>query len=895
MGLITAIKNRDNKKALKQLEKIASKIEDLSEVYKNKTDEELKQTTDILKQRLNDGETLDDILPDAYALVREASDRVLNMRHFHVQLIGGIVLHQGRIAEMRTGEGKTLVATLPAYLNALTGKGVHVVTVNDYLAKVQGEQMSKLFNFLGLTVGILISGHSEAVKRLVYSCDIVYGTNHEFGFDYLRDNMVVTKQQKMQRGFNFAIVDEIDSILIDEARTPLVISGKGMKSSDRYLMADKFAKSLKEDDYTIDEKQKIIIMTESGIDKAERFFNIENISDVENIELNHHINNALRANYIMKKDINYIVNEEEGILIIDEFTGRALAGRRYSDGLHQAIEAKEGVKINDENKTLATITFQNFFRLYKKLSGMTGTAKSEELEFNKIYNLDVVEIPTNKPAIRKDANDIIYKTRNGKFRAIVEAVKEMHETGRPILIGTVSIEDSEELSKLLKQAGIKHNVLNARNHALEADIVAQAGRFNSVTIATNMAGRGTDILLGGNPDYLAKQKLRQEGVEETDINLATSYRNDKPDNIKKIEEKYNEYYNKFKAITDEEKEKVVELGGLHIIGSERHESRRIDNQLRGRAGRQGDPGSTIFYISMEDDLVRIFGGDKMLRVAEMLKIDEDTPFQLKVLSSGVEKAQKRIEMRNYSSRKAVLLYDDVMNMQRANIYAQRDEILDGIDMREQIIDMFTKTLTGIVFSELDDDKTYYEWKLDTLNLRLEDNIFAKGTNLVTEEFVENCTVQEVADKVVDYAVQLYDKKREDAKELGFDYSILERVVVLKVVDTLWMDHIDSMAMLRNEIFVKQYGQQDPIAAYKRTGSEMFDIMIEKVWRDVTTFILNIRLEKAPQMQQQEQGKPKIREAAPKRVGEVDETGKNKPCPCGSGMKYKNCCGKKNKK
>ncbi|MGN1227156.1 MAG: preprotein translocase subunit SecA [Christensenellales bacterium] len=889
MGLITAIKNHDNKKSLKQLEKIAQRIEDLSETYKNKTDDELRETTNILKERLNNGEKLDDILPDAYALVREASDRVLHMRHFHVQLIGGIALHQGRIAEMRTGEGKTLVATLPAYLNALTGNGVHIVTVNDYLAKSQGEQMSKLFNFLGLSVGILITGQNDVIKRKVYACDIVYGTNNEFGFDYLRDNMVVTKQQKMQRGFAFAIVDEIDSILIDEARTPLVISGKGMKSSDRYIMADKFAKSLNQDDYNIDEKQKIIILTESGITKAERFFKIENIADVENIELNHNINNALKANYIMKKDINYMVSEEDGILIIDEFTGRALAGRRYSDGLHQAIEAKEGVKINDENKTLATITFQNFFRLYKKLSGMTGTAKSEELEFNKIYNLDVVVIPTNKPSIRKDANDIIYKTHIGKLNAIVEEVKKIHETGRPILIGTISIEGSEELSVLLKRAGIKHNVLNARNHALEADIVAQAGRYNSVTIATNMAGRGTDILLGGNPDYLARQKLRQDGYTDEEITLATSYRLEKDDKIKKIEERYNEYFNKYKATTDEEKKKVVELGGLYIIGSERHESRRIDNQLRGRAGRQGDPGSTVFFISMEDDLVRIFGGDKMLKVANMLKIDEDVPFQLKILSSGVEKAQKRIEMRNYSARKAVLLYDDVMNSQRSTIYKQRDEILDGIDMREQIIDMFTKTLSSIVFSELDEDSAYYEWKLDSLNLRLEAGIFPKGTNLVTEEFVNDCTVQEVADKVVDYAIKLYDQKREDAKEVGFDYSILERVVVLKVVDTMWMDHIDAMAMLRNEIFVKQYGQQDPIAAYKRTGSEMFDIMIEKIWHDVTMFILNIRLEKAPQLQQQV---PKVKEASPKRIGESAKVvGKNQPCPCGSGKKYKNCCGK----
>ena len=891
MGLISIIKNHDNKKALKELDKIANEVEALSEKYSQMRDGELKLVTNELKDRLQNGETLDDILPDAYALVREASDRVLHMRHFHVQIMGGIALHQGRIAEMRTGEGKTLVATLPAYLNALTGKGVHIVTVNDYLAKSQGEQMSKLFNFLGVSVGIILSGQSDTIKRQIYNCDIVYGTNSEFGFDYLRDNMVIQKEQKMQRGFAFAIVDEIDSILIDEARTPLVISGKGMKSSENYVFADKFAKSLKPDDYNIDEKQKLIILTESGIDKAEKFFRIENIADVDNIELNHHINNALKANYIMKKDINYIVDDEEGILIIDEFTGRALAGRRYSDGLHQAIEAKEGVKINDENKTLATITYQNFFRLYKKLSGMTGTAKSEELEFNKIYNLDVVVMPTNKPAIRKDANDIIYKTHKGKFNAIVEEVKKIHETGRPILIGTVSIEDSEELSKLFKQAGIKHNVLNARNHALEADIIAQAGRLNQVTIATNMAGRGTDILLGGNPEYLAMQKLRQEGCSDEEIVLATAYMTEKDDKIKKIESRYNDYYKKYKETTDKEKEKVVELGGLHIIGSERHESRRIDNQLRGRAGRQGDPGSTVFYISMEDDLVKRFGGDRMLNVANLLRIDENVPFQLKILSSGVEKAQKRIEMINYGSRKTLLLFDDVMNSQRTTIYSQRDDILNGIDMYEQIVDMISKTLSAIVYAELDENKAYYEWDLNSLNMKLENGFFAKGTNLATEDFVEDCTVQEVCDKVVDYAIKLYDDKRAEGKEMGFDYSILERLVVLKVVDTMWMDHIDAMSILKNEIFVKQYGQQDPIAAYKRTGSEMFDIMIEKIWHDVTMFILNLRLERAPQMQQAQ--RPRFMQAAPRRIGEVDNgIGKNQPCPCGSGKKYKNCCGRK---
>ncbi len=823
MGLFIS----ENKRNIKKLEKIAQKIEDLDGIYQAKSDEELRQTTALLKDRLSKGETLNDVLPDAFAAVREASFRVLGQKHFHVQLLGGIALHQGRIAQMRTGEGKTLMATLPAYLNALNGKGVHIVTVNEYLATTQAQMMSKVYNFLGVTVGIITSNTNPDSKRAAYNCDITYGTNNEFGFDYLRDNMVTAKEQRVQRGHVFAIVDEVDSILIDEARTPLIISGKGTKSSEVYLAADYFAKSLRPEDYSIDEKKKTIVLEESGIEKAERYFKVESLSDVNNIELNHYINNALRARYIFKNENNYVIQDGE-IIIVDEFTGRLMEGRRYSDGLHQAIEAKEGVKVKDENKTLATITFQNYFRLYSKLSGMTGTAKTEEIEFNKIYNLDVVVIPTNKPMIRVDEPDIIYKTEAAKINAVVEEVKVIHESGQPVLVGTVTIEKSELISEALKKEKVKHSVLNAKNHAQEGELIAQAGRLGSVTIATNMAGRGTDILLGGNPEHLAKNKLLQEGFNEAQINLATSYTDNKSEEMIELNNKFNEYLKEFKVITDAEKEKVVALGGLRIIGTERHESRRIDDQLRGRSGRQGDPGSSVFYISMEDDLTRRFGGDMMLRVANALKIADDVPFQVKMLSRGVEGAQKRIEGQNFSIRKNVLEYDNVMNIQRFNVYEQRNKVLDGHNIHPEITYMIEKTLEKAVSDSVDGDKAYHEWNLEEINKTLEEKkLFPKDTNFVTSEYVVDCDIDEVYQKLHEEILNRYEKKIADAKEIGFDFSVLERMVLLRVVDMLWMDHIDQMSILKNEIGLQSYGNKNPVDEFKKEGHFLFDNMIEK--------------------------------------------------------------------
>jgi preprotein translocase subunit SecA len=794
MGLFSFFSS-DNSRSIKKLEKTAKLVEDLSDKYKNMTDSELRATTGILKERLSKGETLNDILPDAYAVVREASTRVLNMRHFHVQIMGGIALHQGRIAQMRTGEGKTLVATLPAYLNALSGKGVHIVTVNEYLTKTQAEWMGRVYNFLGLTVGINLSGMSDEDKRKAYDCDITYTTNNELGFDYLRDNMVVRKDRRVQRGFNFAIVDEVDSILIDEARTPLIISGPGMKSSEQYVTADKFAKSLLPEDYEIQPKEKTIILTATGITKAEKYFKVENLSDVDNIELNHHINNALRAEYIMKLDSNYIVKDNE-VVIVDEFTGRLMPGRRYSDGLHQAIEAKEGVKIQDENKTLATITFQNFFRLYHKLSGMTGTAKTEEVEFNKIYDLDVVVIPTNLPMIRVDEPDIIYKTEKAKVNAVVEEIKRLNEKGQPVLVGTVTIDKSEEISKALRAAKIKHNVLNAKNHELEGELVAQAGRKGAVTIATNMAGRGTDILLGGNPEFLAKKKLKELGYSDEQIYQATSIYNDSTAEIKEIAKLYHQYYDEFKKVTDEEKQEVIALGGLRIIGTERHESRRIDDQLRGRAGRQGDKGSSVFYISLEDDLIRRFGGEMLMRIANSFKIDDDVPFQVKMLSRSIESAQKKIEAQNFAIRRNLLEYDDVMNKQRMIIYGQRNAVLDGKEMGPEIADMYKEVVNDIITETIDSDKPYFDWDLKAINDALEARLLNKGTNLITEDFVNDCEVKDVCDKVYKYVQDMYNKKVADAKEIGFNFSELERVILLKVVDTLWMDQIDEMTVLK---------------------------------------------------------------------------------------------------
>lgn len=891
MGLFSG-----EKKRLKKLEKIADQVLALEDKYKAMDNNTLVAQTNALKERLNKGETLNDILPDAFAVVREASARVLNMRHFKVQIMGGVALHQGRIAEMRTGEGKTLVATLPAYLNALTGKGVHVVTVNEYLARRDAEWMGKVYKFLGLTVGVAISGMNEQDKRNAYLCDITYCTNNELGFDYLRDNMVVDKRQKVQRGQNFAIVDEVDSILIDEARTPLIISGRGMKSSDSYYSADKFAKTLKEeDDFEIDKKIKAIHLTEQGIEKAERFFKVDNLSDVNNLELDHYIMNALKANFIMKRDENYIVKDDE-ILIVDEFTGRLMQGRRYSDGLHQAIEAKEGVKIKDENKTLATITFQNYFRLYHKLSGMTGTAKTEEDEFNGIYNVDVITIPANKKPQRIDYNDVVYRTEKGKVAAIVEEIKERNAKGQPVLVGTVTIDKSEEISDALNKAKIRHVVLNAKNHQQESEIVAQAGRIGAVTIATNMAGRGTDILLGGNPEFMAIKRMREENFDDEQISFSTSFAPSDDEHLLSARETYRRYYDEFKKITDAEKEKVIALGGLHILGTERHESRRIDNQLRGRAGRQGDPGSSVFFLSLEDDLMVRFGGERLQKIADFLKIDDSTPLQMRMLSRQIEGAQKRIEAQNFASRKNVLRFDDVMSKQRQIIYGERNKVLDGVDVHEQIMEMYPEVVGNICNTYLDADKPYFEWDLKALNTALEDKLFPKGTNLVTEEFVENCEVSDVVDKILKVITDKYQVNVEKTKEVGVDFSMFERLILLRVVDSLWMDHIDQMQILRNEIGIQAYGQKDPVVEYKRQGFEMFDHMVDRIHEDVTAFLLNtkIEIERKVEMPKQHVFKPAdiVDNAPPKTVEKNDRViRRNDPCPCGSGKKYKNCCGK----
>ncbi|MBQ7885079.1 MAG: preprotein translocase subunit SecA [Clostridia bacterium] len=897
MGLFS----RDSK-SIKKLKKIADQVVALDNKYSAMTDAELISQTDILKGRLADGETLDKILPDAYAVVREAAYRVLNMKHFYVQIMGGIALHQGRIAEMATGEGKTLVATLPAYLNALAGKGVHIVTVNEYLAKRDAEQMGKVHRFLGLTVGVSVSGMDENAKRQAYACDITYSTNNELGFDYLRDNMVNQAQRRMQRGHAFAIVDEVDSILIDEARTPLIISGKGVKSSDDYYTAQKFAKTLiADEDFEIDKKIKTIHLTEQGTAKAEKFYKIDTLSDVKHMELNHYILNALKANYIMVADENYIVKDDE-ILIVDEFTGRLMQGRRFSDGLHQAIEAKEGVKIKDENKTLATITFQNYFRLYKKLSGMTGTAKTEEAEFNGIYKLDVIKIPTNKPCVRIDEPDIVYRTEKGKLNAIIEEIKERHEQGQPILVGTVNIDKSEEYSRALTRAGIKHTVLNAKNHEKESEIVAQAGRLGAVTIATNMAGRGTDILLGGNPEFMAVKKMEKEKFEPEEISFATSFVSSDDEKLNHAREIYKKYLAEFKNITDAEKQQVIEAGGLHIIGTERHESRRIDNQLRGRAGRQGDVGSSIFFLSLEDDLIMRFGGTKLQTIADALKIDDSTPIQMRLMARQIEGAQKKIEAQNYGSRKTVLRFDDVMNTQREIIYGERNKVLDGVDIHDQVMQMIPAVIGRIVDQQVDADKPSYEWDLNAINLGLEDKLFPKGTNLITPEFVDDLDAEELKEKLVKHITERYQQLCDKTKEFGFDFSNIERFMLLRVVDSLWMDHIDEMSMLKNEIIIQQYGQHDPVLMYKQEGFEMFDRMVERIQEDTIAFLLNSKIEiKMPKemaeklMKEHPEMAEKYKPAqvvnhTPVRVEK--EPKRNEPCPCGSGKKYKDCCGKK---
>ena len=909
-----------SEKEVKRVKPLVDKINGLEDEFMKLTDAELKAKTDYFKKQLKDGKTLDDILPEAFATVREASKRVLGMRHFDVQLIGGIILHQGRIAEMKTGEGKTLVATLPVYLNALTGKGVHVITVNDYLAKRDSEWMGKVYKFLGLTVGLVIAGMNPAEKQQAYNCDVTYGTNNEFGFDYLRDNMVIYKDQLVQRGLNYAIVDEIDSILIDEARTPLIISGRANKSSDLYKKADSFVRKLhakeiiEEDvkdfdqaednenyDYIVDLKAKSASLTQKGIKKAEEEFGLENFNDIENSEIVHNVNQALRAHGIMKKDIDYIVKDGE-VLIVDEFTGRIMYGRRYNNGLHQAIEAKERVKIADESKTLATITFQNYFRMYDKLSGMTGTAMTEEGEFQEIYNLDVVEIPTNKPMARKDNVDIIYKNEDAKFRAVVEDVKKSYEKGQPVLIGTVSIEKSEKLSKILTQNRIKHVVLNAKFHEQEAEIIAQAGKLGAVTIATNMAGRGTDIMLGGNSEYLAKQEMKKQKYSEELIEQATAYNETEDQEILDARKKFKELQDKFEKDISVEKEKVIAAGGLKIIGTERHESRRIDNQLRGRSGRQGDVGESRFYIALDDDLMKIFGGDRITNLYNRLGASEDLPIEVKMVSKGVERAQKKVEGRNFSIRKNVLKYDDVMNAQREVIYKQRRQVLDGENLKQSILNMFNSVIEAVVLTHT---QLAEGEKLNTEGL-LQD---IQTTFGITD--IENVKENEVdSDKLIE---ELKEKvlKNYEAKEAEFgekELRELERVVVLKVVDQKWMDHIDNMDELKNGIGLRAYAQKDPVVQYRIEGTEMFEEMNEDIKLDVVKILSNVQ--RAGDMKRTEaakitatglqdtainlvDGKYSEKEGGMNKtvVNEGPKVGRNDPCPCGSGKKYKNCCGR----
>ncbi len=882
MGLFGKLFKSQNDKEVLALQKIADEVEALADKYKAMSDEELKETTNVLKKRLADGETADDILPDAFAVVREAGDRVLHMRHFYVQLLGGIVLHQGRIAQMATGEGKTLVATLPAYLNALTGKGVHIVTVNDYLAQRDAEWMGKIYKFLGLSVGVIVHNQTRAQKKAAYNCDITYGTNNEIGFDYLRDNMATSKNDLVMRDLSFVIIDEVDSILIDEARTPLIISGKGNRSSEMYVTANKFATSLNPSDYEIDEKDKAVRLNDNGVMKAEKFFKVDNLSDIENSELNHYILQALKANYIMKNENDYIVEKGE-VVIVDEFTGRKMEGRRYSAGLHQAIEAKEGVRIREENKTLATITFQNLFRLYKKLSGMTGTAKTEEGEFNSIYKLDVVEIPTNKPIARLDYNDVIFKTENGKLKAIVEDVAERHNSGQPMLIGTLTVEKSEQLSKLFNARGIKHNVLNAKNHEREAEIVAQAGRFGAVTIATNMAGRGTDILLGGNPEFLAKREMAKQGVDNELIESATSFRSDKTEEEIKATEQYRSLYEKFKQQTDEERERVLKVGGLHIIGTERHESRRIDNQLRGRSGRQGDPGSSVFFISLEDDLARIFGGEKMQKIFTFLNVEEDMPIEAKVITRQIERAQERIEDRNFSSRKHVLQYDDVMNEQRTLIYQERNKVLNGEDIHNDLKEMIKTVCSNVVNQCVDINRSTQDWDTEELNRILCEDFFNTNEDYIVKSEIDKITGQEFLEQLQNDLISVLDAKVEENAAKDIDFKEVERFIMLKVVDEKWMDHIDAMDELKRGIGLMAYGNHDPVQAYKREGFDMFDKMISEIQYDAVKYCLRVNVKR---VLVEQPGKPKTLDP------DINPNlNRNGPCPCGSGKKFKHCCGK----
>ena len=889
MGFLDNLFNMADKKELKKFNKIVDSIDSLEPKFESMSDKELKDMTNVFKERLANGETLDDILPEAFAVVREASKRVLGMRHYRVQLIGGIVLHQGRISEMKTGEGKTLVGTAPVYLNALTGKGVHVVTVNDYLAKRDKEQMGKVYEFLGMTVGVIVHGQDPQTRRAQYQCDITYGTNNEYGFDYLKDNMVIHKEQMVQRELNYAIVDEVDSILVDEARTPLIISGPGDKSTHLYSDANTFILTLKPDDYEIDEKQKSVALTESGIQKAEVYFNVENITDIAHMELYHHINQALKAHTNMKKDVDYVVKDGE-IIIVDEFTGRLMFGRRYSEGLHQAIEAKEGLRIQRESKTLATVTFQNYFRMYNKLAGMTGTAKTEEEEFKAIYKMDVVQIPTNKPVQRQDLSDAVYKNVVGKFNAVVEDIIERHKNKQPILVGTVSIENSELISQLLKRRGVKHEVLNAKYHDKEAEIIAQAGRLGAVTKATNMAGRGTDIVLGGNPTFLTKKEMKKLGYDESVINKVDASLEgiDREGNeeLFAAREKYEELYKKYKEETKAEQEEVMKAGGLAIIGTERHESRRIDNQLRGRAGRQGDPGSSRFYISLEDDLMRLFGSERISSVVEKIGLEEDMPIEHKMLTKSIEGAQKKVEGRNFGIRKHVLQYDDVMNKQREIIYAERRRVLEGENLQEQIENMIHSLIEEGVMSYSQDGFDAERFVEYMYNL-----FMPRGSIEVSD--IENLKTEQVIEKVFEIAMKIYNGKEE---RIGSDrMREVERVVLLQAVDSHWIDHIDAMDQLRQGIGLRAIGQQDPVIAYTDEGFNMFNEMNAHIKEDTIKYLFNITIEEPVERKQvidvDHLSSNVDEDANSKTVRKEDTTGRNDDCPCGSGKKYKKCCGR----
>lgn len=906
MSILRKLFGNYSAREIKRITPLLDKTMALEEEYRKLSDSALRSKTDEFKNRLKSGETLDDILPEAFAVCREAGDRVLGMRHFPVQVIGGIILHQGRISEMKTGEGKTLVATLPAYLNALSGDGVHIVTVNDYLAKRDSEWMGKLYRFLGLTVGLIIHGMDNDQKREAYGADITYCTNNELGFDYLRDNMVTYKEGKVQRGHNFAIVDEVDSILIDEARTPLIISGQGSKSTDLYTTANKFALTLKmvkvketddkatdeqqafDGDYVVDEKARTATLTPSGVEKAERFFGIENLNDSENIEIAHHINQAIRAHGIMKRDVDYVVKDGE-VIIVDEFTGRLMFGRRYNEGLHQAIEAKEGVKVARESKTLATITFQNFFRLYNKLSGMTGTAMTEEAEFQEIYKLDVVEIPTNKPLVRIDDDDAVYKTERGKFSAVIDKIIEANKKGQPVLVGTVTIEKSELLSALLKKQGIKHNVLNAKHHEKEAEIIAQAGKYGAVTIATNMAGRGTDIMLGGNAEYLAKSELRKEGLSEEIIAEATGFAETDDSDIITAREKYKTFYDKYKSEIAPEADKVRAAGGLCIIGTERHDSRRIDNQLRGRAGRQGDPGYTKFYISLEDDLMRLYGGERISSIMDTMRVDENMPLESGLLSRTIESAQRKKEGMNFAARKSVLQYDDVMNKQRELIYEQRNRVLDGENIKETVLKMIDDTIDIYTKIYLADDNIHDNWDVKGLREHFYGMITDSDDLQFTPEELGNTSREEVANMLKSKARDIYEKREESfGSELMRE---IERVMLLRSVDTNWMDHIDNMDRLRQGIGLRAYGQHDPVVEYRNESYDMFSAMTDAIREQTARLVLTVQVKRDEEVKREKVAEETGTGEKPATVRGKGVVSKNALCPCGSGKKYKRCCGK----